>query len=423
MASTKRRVLTPILLTLAVGGSFSRPDPAQANGFVDDAEVELNIRNYYHYRNFLDPIYPQAKAEEWVQAFILNANSGFTPGPVGFAVDVIGQFGIKLDGGRGTSGTQLLPPGSPDDVSRLGGALKAQYSETLLTVGETGLNLPVLRADLGRIMPQTYEGAMLKVQEIENLTFHVGQIWATSLRNSIDMDEDLSFGGATSDRFRYVGAEYRFNDERTLVGLWGAELKDIYRQQLLGLEHEQPAGDWVFETRLGVFLGNEDGRARAGSRDNKTYSGLFAAGYGSHKFTLGLQKVTGNSPWMRVGATDGTSSGGSLANDSLNASFDNEDERSWGVRYDYNFAGLNLPGLLLTLRYIQGDNITIRSAGVEDGSEWARELHLTYILQAGPLEGLSLSWRNSSLRRSWSNSTTSDFNENRVYLSYPLSLR
>lgn len=221
MASTRRRVLTPILLTLVVGGSFSRSDPAQATGFVDDAEVELSIRNYYHYRNFLDPVYPQGKAEEWVQAFILKANSGFTPGPVGFAVDVIGQFGIKLDGGRGTSGTQLLPPGSPDDVSRLGGALKAQYSDTLLSVGETVLNIPVLRSDLGRIMLQTYEGAVLKVQEVENLTLHAGQIWATSLRNSIDMEEDLSFGGATSDSFRYVGAEYRFNDERTLVGLWG----------------------------------------------------------------------------------------------------------------------------------------------------------------------------------------------------------
>jgi hypothetical protein len=35
--------------------------------------------------------------------------SGFTQGTVGFGLDVLGLYSQKLDGGKGTGGTQLLP--------------------------------------------------------------------------------------------------------------------------------------------------------------------------------------------------------------------------------------------------------------------------------------------------------------------------
>jgi hypothetical protein len=67
---------------------------------------------------------PQGKAEEWTQSFILDARSGFTQGTVGFGVDVLGLYSVKLDGGKGTTGTHLLPvhdDGRPaDDFGRLG---------------------------------------------------------------------------------------------------------------------------------------------------------------------------------------------------------------------------------------------------------------------------------------------------------------
>ena len=49
----------------------------------------------------------QAKAEEWTQNFILDAKSGFTQGTVGFGIDGLGLYSQKLDGGKGTAGTQL----------------------------------------------------------------------------------------------------------------------------------------------------------------------------------------------------------------------------------------------------------------------------------------------------------------------------
>ncbi len=44
---------------------------------------------------------------EWGQGIIATFKSGFTQGPVGFGVDCIAQYAVRLDGGRGPSGLRL----------------------------------------------------------------------------------------------------------------------------------------------------------------------------------------------------------------------------------------------------------------------------------------------------------------------------
>lgn len=217
----------------------------------------------------------------------------------------------------------------------------------------------------------------------------------------------------TSDRFNFQGGEYAFNDKRTQIGVWNAQLKDIYRQQYVNLIHSQPVGDWTLGANLGFFYGKDDGSARAGDLDNKTWSGLFSARYGGNTFYVGLQKLTGNSAWMRVNGT----SGGTLANDSYNASYDNAQEKSWQVRHDFNFVVLGLPGLTLMNRYISGSNV--HTGAITDGKEWGRESELGYTVQSGALKDLNVRWRNSSMRRDYSNN---EFDENRLIVSYPISL-
>ncbi len=109
--------------------ALALPMSADAEGFLEDSKATLNLRNAYFNRNFVNPAYPQGKAEEWTQSFILDAKSGFTQGTVGFGLDILGMYSQKLDGGKGTGGTQLLPihdDGRPaDNFGRLGVALKA----------------------------------------------------------------------------------------------------------------------------------------------------------------------------------------------------------------------------------------------------------------------------------------------------------
>ena len=408
----------PAVIALAIAG-LALPASAEEGGFVEGAKVNLNLRNFYINRNFTNSTKTQGKAEEWTQSFILDAKSGFTQGTVGFGMDVLGLYSIKLDGGKGTGGTQLLPldhDGRPaDNFGRTNVALKARLSQTEVKVGEWMPVLPILRSDDGRSLPQTFRGGQITSKEIAGLTLYGGQFRANSPRDDSSMSDMSMTGKAafTSDRFNFQGGEYLFNDKRTQIGLWNAQLKDIYSQQYLNVLHSQPLGDWTLGANLGFFYGKEDGSARAGDLDNKTWYGMFSAKYGGNTFYLGLQKLTGDSAWMRVNGT----SGGTLANDSYNASYDNAQERSWQLRHDYNFAAMGIPGLTLMNRYISGDNV--HTGTITDGKEWGRESELGYTVQSGTLKDLNVRWRNSTMRRDFSNN---EFDENRLIVSYPISL-
>ncbi|VVP73147.1 OprD family porin [Pseudomonas fluorescens] len=408
----------PGLIALALACA-ALPVAAEEAGFVEGAKVNLNLRNFYINRNFTNPTKAQGKAEEWTQSFILDAKSGFTQGTVGFGMDVLGLYSLKLDGGKGTGGTQLLPldhDGRPaNNFGRTNVAFKAKLSQTEVKVGEWMPVLPILRSDDGRSLPQTFRGGQITSKEIDGLTLYGGQFRANSPRDDSSMSDMSMTGKAafTSDRFNFQGAEYAFNEKHTQIGLWNAELKDIYSQQYINLIHSQPLGEWTLGANLGFFYGKDDGSARAGDLDNKTWSALFSAKYGGSTFYVGLQKLTGDSAWMRVNGT----SGGTLANDSYNASYDNAQERSWQVRHDYNFVALGVPGLTLMNRYISGDNV--HTGTITDGKEWGRESELGYTVQSGTLKDLNVRWRNSTMRRDFSNN---EFDENRLIVSYPISL-
>ncbi|NNB42236.1 OprD family porin [Pseudomonas chlororaphis] len=401
--------------SLALGAGL--PAWAEEGGFFDDAKTDLVLRNYYFNRDFRDPGAAKSKVEEWAQGFILKFNSGYTPGVVGFGLDGIAMFGVKLDSGRGTSGSELLPVHgdgrAADNYGRAGVAAKMRISATELKVGELLPDIPLLRYDDGRLLPQTFRGAMLDSREIVGLGLQAGQYRSVSLRNSSDM-QDLSAWaapGVRSDGFTYAGAEYRFNQQRTLIGAWHAQLEDIYQQSYFNLLHKQPVGDWVLGANLGYFIDKDDGQARIGEIQSRTAYTLLSASTAGHTLYLGLQKVSGDSPWMSVYG----SSGRTLGNDMFNGNFSNADERSWQVRYDYNFAAMGVPGLLAMVRYGHGENATTKVGS--NGKEWERDTEVGYTFQSGSLKNLSVRVNNATNRRSFN----SDFDQTRLIVSYPLS--
>jgi len=394
------------------------PVMAQDQGFFEDSSTDLLLRNYYFNRDFRDPGATKSKVDEWAQGFILKFSSGFTPGVVGFGVDGIAMLGVKLDSSREASGSELLPVRSngraADNFSRAGVAAKMRFSATEIKVGELMPDVPVLRYDDGRLLPQTFRGAMLVSKEIEGLAVQAGQYRKVSLRNSSDMQELSTWAapGVTSDRFNYAGADYRFNEQRTQVGVWHSQLKDIYQQSYFNLLHKQPVGDWVLGANLGYFIDKDDGSARIGNVSSRTAYGLFSAATGGPTLYLGLQKVSGDTSWM----SGYGSSGRTLGNDMFNGNFSNADERSWQARYDYNFAAMGVPGLLAMVRYGHGDNATTKQG--TNGKEWERDTEIGYTVQSGSFKNLSLRVNNSTNRRTFN----SDFDQTRVIISYPLSM-
>ncbi|TWH75978.1 outer membrane OprD family porin [Azomonas agilis] len=388
--------------------------------FFNDAKGTLNLRNYYLGRDY-DHGGTRGKAEEWTQSFILNLKSGFTEGPIGFGVDILGLWSIKLDGGRGTYGTQLLPVhrgNKPaDEFGRLGIAFKARYSNTEFKGGEWNPILPILSSDDGRGLTQTFRGGMLTSKEFKDLTIYAGQMHKTSPRNDASMQRMSIDGisGGHSDRFNFGGAEYSFNEGRTMVSAWFAQLKNLYKQRYFEIRHTQPLAQGVsLSSKLGLFDGEEDGDARAGDLDNKTFFGVFALKMGAHTFTGAYQKLTGKDRWLQVNGT----SADPLPNDVYAGPFNNPKEESWQIRHDYDFAAWGIPGLNFMTRYIDGRNV--HRDGATNGETWSRENELRYVFQSGALKNLSIRLRNSTKRANWGTNTS--WNENRVVINYPISL-
>ncbi|WP_437439709.1 OprD family porin [Geopseudomonas aromaticivorans] len=404
---------------------------AAEGGFIEDSTATLTARNYYFSRDYSDIVGSPAaqnksRAEEWAQGFILNFKSGYTPGTVGFGVDAIGLLGLKLDSGKGRVGTGLLPVQedgeSADEYSRLGAALKVKLSKTELKVGELQPNLPVLTFSDIRLLPPSYQGASLVSQEISGLTLQGGHLRSTSLRDEAGDDKIRALiptgsvyrRTTVSDGFNYAGADYAFNQNRTSVGAWYAQLEDIYNQRFFSLKHSQPLGAWTLGANLGYFDSAEDGNELAGEIDNQAFYSLLSAKRGAHTLYVGYQAMFGENGLPRVFANVTP-----LGNEVPTFEFAAPDERSWQARYDYDFSSLGIPGLTTTVRYITGDNVDAANAGGRfEGKDWERDLDIAYVVQSGPLKNVSVRLRNVTARSNY----RTDIDENRLIISYTLAL-
>lgn len=396
---------------------------ADEGGFLKDSTATLQARNYYFSRDFSDIVgaNKQSRAEEWGQGFILTYKSGYTPGPVGFGLDALGTLGLKLDSSPDRANTGLLPVKddgrAADDYSRLGLTFKARFSKTELKAGELQPNLPVLAFSDIRLLPPSYQGVNLSSSEISGLTLQAGHLTTTSLRNEAGDERMIAMLGhvprreAESDAFNYVGGDYAFNGNRTCVSLWHGQLNDIYAQNFIGLKHSQPVVAWVLGANLGYYDAQEEGDKLLGNIDNQAFFSLLSAKRGGHTFYVGYQAMYGDSAFPRVFANITP-----LGNEVPTYEFASTDERSWQVRYDYDFAALGIQGLTATVRYITGDNVTT-GAGYE-GKDRERDLDIGYAVQSGVLSGLGIRVRNVMARSNY----RSDIDENRLILSYTWKL-
>lgn len=412
MSLSKHFTARPLLLLSTLPGLAL----AQEHGFIEDATATVQMRNFYFNRDFRDSGAAKAKSEEWAQGFLLNAQSGYTQGTVGIGADLIGRLGVKLDSGGGRGGSLLLPAdgnGSADDFSSLGAAVKLKVSKTELKVGELLPTLPILQYNDARLLPQTFQGAMLTSREIPGLTLNTGQMRSFTQRNSSDR-EDLFIDGrafATSDRYNYLGGEYRFNQERTMVGLWGAQLEDIYRQRYIQFTHKQPVGAWTLGANIGLLDSEEEGQAKAGQIDNRSFYTALSAGVGGHTLMAAWQRMYGEDGTIWLSPTTTV-----LPSDIQVRNFAAAEEKAWQLRYDYNFAALGVPGMSAFVRYVNGDNVAV--AGGNGGKEWERDFDLSYVVQSGPLKNLGLRWRNAMVRSNFGPSV----DDNRLIVSYSLAL-
>ncbi|AEF20343.1 OprD family porin [Pseudomonas fulva] len=435
--------------------------------FIEDSTAKLDLRNFYFNNDVRNSDTPSNK--EWGQAFQLNLQSGFTEGTIGVGVDAIGLLGVRLDGGgragkdgqsrtpqsSGSTGTlfPLESDGSArDEFSSLGLTGKIRFSKTVAHIGTLQPKLPVVTFNDGRLIPQTFEGAQITSNEIDNLTLVVGQLEHAKGRASSDADglsiarpaNSLTAGipVADSNKFYYGGADYKVNKDLLLQYYYG-NLDDFYKQHFLGLTHTLALGAGSLKSDLRYFDTSSDGKngsaagradgyigagywngGRAnsdfGEVDNRTWSAMFTYSLEGHALSAGYQQVSGDSNFTQLnqGNLPGGQGGATtyLITDRQITNFGRAGERTWITQYGYDFGKIGVPGLTANVLYMKGDNI--KAAG-GDQKEWERDLTISYVLQEGAAKGLGFAWRNASLR---SETSTGDIDQNRLIVSYSIPL-
>lgn len=218
------KVMKWSIIAMAVAAGTSQlamaSQQSESKGFVEDASLDLLLRNTYYNRDFKDGA---DDLRSWGQGFITTFESGFTQGPVGFGVDAFGLLGVRLDGGRGYNYTAMFQEdaeGNPEDnLSQAGAAIKAQFSNTVIKYGNQMPSMPVLAYDDSRLLPESFTGTLITSSELEGLELNAGHFTADSGMPSSSRDS----GGLKS--IDVIGGSYSFTDALS-ASLYFSDVED-----------------------------------------------------------------------------------------------------------------------------------------------------------------------------------------------------
>ncbi|AZV27083.1 outer membrane porin, OprD family [Pseudomonas syringae] len=403
----------------------------QASGFFEDTTAKIESRTVYFNRDFRDGHTSSdqgaSKREESAQGFILNLQSGYTEGTVGFGIDALGMAGFQLDSSPDRSNSGLLPSsgdnprGSKGQYAKMGLTAKVKVSDTVLKYGALLPDLPLLKYNDGRLLPTMFNGAMLTSKEVKDLTFMAARLDKYTARDSTDSQEirvhckNKRYAcNTTADHFDMYGFDYKINDRLTAQYHY-AELEDIYRQHFVGLLANQPLGDGVLKADLRLLKSADSGDAKAGSIDNRALSGMLSYGISGHTFSAGWQRMNGDNSMPYL---DGSNP--YLVNYVQVNDFAAAQERSWQLRYDYDFKAIGINGLSFLTRYVNGDHIKVPGSD-QEGKEWERDSELKYVIQTGTFKNVSLRLRNATYRTNYEKFAR-DVDETRLIVSYNFSV-
>jgi imipenem/basic amino acid-specific outer membrane pore len=406
---------------------------SESKGFVEDSSFDIFSRALYmnrDYKNGAGNIADSDKASGFKSGYREETGlgirglfeSGFTEGTVGFGIDAHTLSSIRLDSGRGRTGTGQFSANSDGQAeetqTEVGGAVKARISNSVLKYGNMTIDTPVMSTDDARILPEVATGTLVTSEEIEGLTLTAGRFTALSGQTPTGRDsvglKSINMGGAS----------YQFTEDFS-GAVYASDVEDAFKKQYLNLNYNIAIADdqslnFDFNGYNTSYEKSYATDADGGKADNKIWSLAAAYTMGAHKFTLARQQSSGD-----LGYDYGLDGGGAiyLANSVQISDFNGKDEKSWQVRYDLNMASYGVPGLSFMTRYVTADNIDL-GVGVEDGKEHEWNFESKYVVQEGAAKDLSFRLRQSSYRAnsSYNDAYENDLFDTRLIVEYPLSI-
>ncbi|WP_283181598.1 OprD family porin [Pseudomonas svalbardensis] len=431
---------SPLFIAIAatVVPAAHAADDSNAEGFVEGSSLNLNARNYYMNRNRLQQTDDNI---EWGQGFLGLFESGYTQGTVGFGVDAHAMLGLKLDGGGGTDNSSILPVSdgngkAPGSFSTAGVTLKVRAFDTELKAGDLFLTNPVIAGGETRMLPQTFRGVSLTNHSFDGWMIEGGQASFTKPYNQSGHTRiGTSYGsladGDESRHLNWAGVAWSGLPGLT-SSLYASELKDIWNQYYYDLDYTYALNDLVsLNPGLHAYHTQDTGNALLGNIDNNTYSLHFTVGVGNHSVTAAYQRVNGDTPFDYISQGDSVY----LDNSQQYSDFNGPNERSWKLKYAYDFVGLGLPGLTSAVSYSRGELDLTKvdpdspgyaswySADGKNAKHWERDIDLKYVVQGGKAKNLALrlQWATNRGGNGYG-ALDQDTDEYRVIVDYPLNV-
>jgi imipenem/basic amino acid-specific outer membrane pore len=317
-----------------------------------------------------------------------------------------------------------------DEFSRGGAALKLRLSSTVLSYGEQRVKTPVFSSSDSRLLPETATGLFLSSNEFAALKLVAGHFTDSTDRNASSHDQGLvvNYSNAVKGKtFDLAGMV--FTPAKNLnLSLYSSRYEDTWNQHYLGSTFLQTLGEKrSLALNLNLYRTLDKGKSLSGRIDNTTWSLMSTYTQGPHGFSLGYQKVDGNTPFDYV-----TRGAIFISNAVQLSDFNAPHEQSWQARYDLDITPWGLPGLSMSAAYVRGSQIDGSHVDPQGGyawlgygqggKHWERDLEMRYVVQGGAAKGTTLSLRHNVHRGNTAQAEL-DTDQIRLAVEYPLTGR
>ncbi|MDE1179357.1 OprD family outer membrane porin [Paraburkholderia sp.] len=356
---------------------------AKSQGFIADSHLSVLFRNYSDYAD----VTGSARRHAWVQSAMLNYESGFTKGLIGFGIDASLYAALKLDGGTG-AGNMVHVSKTGNGANQLAWAypgifdVKARISETVVRYGEQIVTNPFVEPHDNRALPPTFRGITMTSNEWSSLSLDAGSFDAVRARGTDYLQKlSTSYGGTQFDRLTWFGGNWNFSENGT-ASLYADQAQDVWKQYYGSVTDSIGSVNTIKWTGLAnLYATRGDGENRQGPIDSNAYSLSLSAQHGFSEVLVAYQKILGNQFFDYVNQTNGVY----LAN-SMDVDYNAPHEQSLQLRYTFYGDQAGLPGFKAMLWAVTGWGANA-SAGASENASSSATYHDLYWKNGSYIQG------------------------------------
>ncbi|WOG26123.1 OprD family outer membrane porin [Endozoicomonas sp. 8E] len=342
----------------ALSAAIFMATSAQANAFLDESSLDLELRNFYQTKT-KDDGSTDSSNSQWAQGVRLDFSSGYFQNIVG--LDLGGYYSLKLgasdiDGFVGNPGLlRVDSDGDSHSYGKTSYAIKFNLADMgVAKYGRMFLDTPLVNDSDSRVLPSLSEGFYADIT-VSGLSAHTA--WITKGNGKTESGFEDYEVGDDSEAVMTLGGAYDFGN--------GLELSADYASQ--SNYAKKYLGEASFSTEVeGVEVGvagqygqvdlTGDSKPTTGDKSQYTYGLKVAAGVGHADFGVAYTKVesTDLGPY-KIGWAGGDDDTGYFGYNSIQISdFNSNGQKAWGFSAGYDFEGI-VDGLSVKGIYVMGE--------------------------------------------------------------------